>query len=234
MEQIYTIPVNEAFEASIDGTHECPFCIMRHRLEENELDLLLGASMMEPDVRIKTNELGFCPDHFHKLYEGGKALPFGLIVESHLNSVRERLKGAGILAGRKASADVKSLTELQNSCYICGRMDHHFTRMIATVPFLWSTDENFRRKLVMTDHFCYPHFAALTADAKERMDKKEFSSFYKQICTMMEEHSEKISDKVSLFCRQFDYRYAEERVGEDIKSAPQEAMKLLLGDYAGS
>ena len=62
MEQIYTIPVNEAFEAVTGGDNcTCPFCLMYNRLEDNELDLILGASMMEPDVRLKTNELGFCP-----------------------------------------------------------------------------------------------------------------------------------------------------------------------------
>ena len=56
MEQIYTIPVNEAFEASAaDAACGCAFCAMYNKLEENELELILGASMMEPDVRIKTN-----------------------------------------------------------------------------------------------------------------------------------------------------------------------------------
>ena len=64
MEQIYTIPVNEAFEASAaDPSLGCPLCALYRKLEENELDLILGASMMEPDVRILTNEMGFCPTH---------------------------------------------------------------------------------------------------------------------------------------------------------------------------
>ena len=47
MEQIYTIPVNEAFEAVTGGDNcTCPFCLMYNRLEDNELDLILGASMM--------------------------------------------------------------------------------------------------------------------------------------------------------------------------------------------
>ena len=47
MEQIYTIPVNEAFEASAaDHALGCPFCAIYNKLEENELDLILGASMM--------------------------------------------------------------------------------------------------------------------------------------------------------------------------------------------
>ena len=57
MEQIYTIPVNEAFEASAaDKSCGCPFCSLYNKLENDELDLILGASMMEPDVRIKTNK----------------------------------------------------------------------------------------------------------------------------------------------------------------------------------
>ena len=42
-ERIYTIPVNEAFESD-DG---CPFCRLYKKLENDELDLILGASMME-------------------------------------------------------------------------------------------------------------------------------------------------------------------------------------------
>lgn len=48
-EKIYTIPVTEAFEKK-DG---CPFCRLRRDLENTERDLIMGASMMEPDIRIK-------------------------------------------------------------------------------------------------------------------------------------------------------------------------------------
>ena len=42
MEQIYTIPVNEAFEASAaDKTCGCAFCALYEKLEEKELDLIL-------------------------------------------------------------------------------------------------------------------------------------------------------------------------------------------------
>ena len=65
MDVNFTIPVNEAFEASAaDSSCGCAFCALYNKLEENELDLILGASMMEPDVREKTNEMGFCRNHF--------------------------------------------------------------------------------------------------------------------------------------------------------------------------
>jgi len=65
MERNYTIPVNEAF----DKTDICPICTLRQILESNELDLILGASMMEPDIRVETNKLGFCDEHFRKMAE---------------------------------------------------------------------------------------------------------------------------------------------------------------------
>ena len=55
-EHIYTVPVSEAFEQR-DG--RCPLCLLREKWENNELDLILGASMMEPDIRIQTNKKGF-------------------------------------------------------------------------------------------------------------------------------------------------------------------------------
>ena len=47
MDKNFTIPVNEAFEASAaNPACGCPFCALYRMLEENELDLILGASMM--------------------------------------------------------------------------------------------------------------------------------------------------------------------------------------------
>ena len=124
MERIYTIPVNEAFEASAaDPSLGCPFCALYSKLQSDELDLILGASMMEPDVRIKTNEAGFCPDHFDMLFVRGKRLPLALMLESHLDVVRKKLKpGAlsGLFASKSAADAVKKVSEI-NGRLFCGR-----------------------------------------------------------------------------------------------------------------
>ena len=54
-EDLCTIPINEVFEPR-DG---CPFCRMRDMLEDRMATYITGAAMMEPDVRIETNRLGF-------------------------------------------------------------------------------------------------------------------------------------------------------------------------------
>ena len=57
-DDICTIPVSEGFEEK-DG---CPLCRMRAIAEKRVIDYIMGAAMMEPDVRLNTNELGFCRD----------------------------------------------------------------------------------------------------------------------------------------------------------------------------
>ena len=84
-EQLYTIPINEAF----DVKEGCPLCRLRHQLEEQSLSYIMGAAMMEPDVRIVTNQLGFCRRHFHRMLGMGNRLSLALMLESHLDSVAQ-------------------------------------------------------------------------------------------------------------------------------------------------
>ena len=69
-EKIYTIPINEQFDiCSADKSEGCPICRLYNDLENNELELILGAAMMEPDTRIKTNEKGFCIEHYQMMLQ---------------------------------------------------------------------------------------------------------------------------------------------------------------------
>ena len=117
MEQIYTIPVNEAFEASRDHPEcGCPVCALYNLLEDNELDLILGASMMEPDVRIKTNEQGFCRTHYDMMFVRKNRLGMALTLESHINDLIKETK-SGLLSKDGSKAE-KRIGELEKSCYV--------------------------------------------------------------------------------------------------------------------
>ena len=110
MEQIYTIPIKEAFEESEKSARAyCPFCRIYNKFEKNELDLILGASMMEPAVRMKTNSQGFCKDHFTKILKAGKKLPAALILESHLEEVAGKISVGKILKNARSKSSAASL-----------------------------------------------------------------------------------------------------------------------------
>ncbi len=92
-ETIYTIPVTEAFETEC----ECPLCTLETKLENEYVDYVLGASLMEPDSRKLTNDKGFCRKHFEMVYKKQEnKLGLGLIIDTHLieqNKKFNRLTG---------------------------------------------------------------------------------------------------------------------------------------------
>ena len=98
MEQIYTIPVNEAFESCQANGCDCPLCRLYDMLEKKEVDMSLGSSMMEPSIRMEMNEKGFCRDHFSKMLEKNNRLSLALILESHLPEVKGKLNGGFFVA----------------------------------------------------------------------------------------------------------------------------------------
>ena len=85
-ENICSIPVNDDFLPK----DRSPMCRMRDMLEERKAEYITGSAMMEPNVRIKTNEQGFCFRHFEQMVRLGKRLSNALILESHLKQISEQ------------------------------------------------------------------------------------------------------------------------------------------------
>ena len=232
MEQIYTIPVNEAFDASAaDSSCGCPMCALYRKLEENELELILGASMMEPDVRIKTNELGFCRTHYDMMFTRKNRLGMALTLESHLAELSKDLsKGLiGTVIGRPDQKPAKRIAALEKSCYVCGRVDFQFQHMAETVVLLFDTDENFVEKLKKQPYFCLPHYRLLLEKAAARLGKKKLADFADVTERVVKGYMETLLGDVSWFCKKFDYRY-ENEPWKNSKDSVERAMKFLRSD----
>lgn len=207
MEQIYTIPVNEAFDAGLsEGACTCPFCALYKKLQEDELDIILGASMMEPDIRIMTNRQGFCPTHFKKMLSRKRRLGMGLMLESHLPEVQKRLKGSPI----SKLSSVSSLLALEQDCYVCSRINKNLTAMIATAVYLYETDDAFSKKFAKQPFFCLPHYRMMIDYASKKMNKRNFKEFFPVAEGIVSNYLESLQKDVSWFCKKFDYRYDEE------------------------
>lgn len=232
MEQIYTIPVNEAFEASeADKGCGCAFCTLYNKLEDNELELILGASMMEPDVRIKTNKEGFCPTHYGMMFTRKNRLGLALMLESHFDDRKPHIFPGGVseLFGQSADKAARGLGELEDSCYVCGRIGYHFERMIKTAVLLWEQDGDFKKKFAAQPYFCLPHYKKLIECAKNELSKKDFKEFYAVASGLEKKYYEKLSEDVSWFCKKFDYRY-ENEPWYDSKDAVERTIKFFSSD----
>ena len=229
MEQIYTIPVNEAFDLVAEKPEcGCPFCVLYKKLQEDELDIILGASMMEPDIRIKTNELGFCNPHYSMMLTRRRMLGMGLMLESHLAEVKARISKKALI-GAPGSKSLPEISKLNRDCYVCERINKNMDAVISTTVYLYEKNENdFRKKFKLPDYFCLPHYSALMDYAGKKMDKKLFREFYDVAEKIEEKYVETLSGDVSWFCKKFDYRYDEEP-WYNSKDSVQRSIKFLTG-----
>ena len=231
MEQIYMIPVNEAFDEIVEKKEcTCPFCKLHKKLQNDELDIILGASMMEPDIRVKTNEAGFCHNHHVMMQKRKRMLGIGLMLESHLAEVEKKLNGPAIALSRSKAA-VSALGKLEADCYVCTRIEKNLSMMIATAVYLWDADyQGFRKKFSKMPYFCLPHYRKMIDYAEKKTSKRIFKDFYKAAHTLEAEYLTSLRGDVSWFCKKFDYRYDEEP-WYNAKDSVFRAEKFLSGDF---
>lgn len=229
-ETIYTIPINEVFEENMsDDSDSCPFCTLAAKLETDELELILGASMMEPDIRIKTNKQGFCSAHFTKMLSISKRLPLALMLESHLGELSSSINKKGLI---KPSPDkiAKILAELSDDCYVCSRIEYNMKRLISNAVYMWQTDDEFRKKLSAQPYVCIEHAAAMLKTASSELNKRSYSDFSEAMTALVGDHLASLLDDVSAFARSFDYRYADEKLDDKTKISVERSVRFLAGD----
>ncbi len=228
VEQIYTIPVNEAFSASeADKTIGCPLCALRRKLENDELTSILGASMMEPDIRIMTNKQGFCRTHYDIMLTRNNRLGMALTLESHLDEISRDIKRG--FADSVGKTPRKRITELESSCYVCNRTDFKFSKMLETTILLWDSYPEFSSKFKAQPYFCLPHYKQMLECSQNKLSKKKQALFAEQCEEIVNSYLETLREDVSWFCKKFDYRY-EDEPWKNSKDAIERAIKFLRSD----
>lgn len=227
-EKIYTIPVNEAF----DKKEGCPFCRLRRGLEDAERELIVGASMMEPDIRIKTNKLGFCKKHFQKMFDMNNRLSLALMLESHLSEVSDKtvIWKNTFVGKNNALKACENMKDIASSCYICERTNEKFDKMLLCAVILWQNEKEFKEKTLNQEFFCLEHAKAFLETAHAKLDKKAFAVFAQQLSDVQEKYLSSLKEDVSWFCKKFDYRYDGEPWGNS-KDSVERAIRFLEGDY---
>ncbi|MBR6311946.1 MAG: hypothetical protein IKR51_03105 [Oscillospiraceae bacterium] len=227
-EKIFTIPINEAMDR-YDG---CPLCALRGRLEEDNLKYALGAAMMEPDVRIEMNRLGFCSRHFDEMFAAKNKLALALILESHLDEVGALFPSPDPEPGRKKKKPAKGpdeadrVTELADSCFICSRIKGTVRRYYSNFVYLWDSDPAFREKLAKQPFICITDAAGILRAGKAELKPASYAELKDALNVLIGKHIASIKADVTKYCQSFDYRNADKPLGEE-KNAVEKAIKLL-------
>ena len=225
-EDICTIPVSEGFEPK-DG---CPLCRMRAISEKRVIDYIMGAAMMEPDVRVKTNELGFCKDHFEKMRKANNRLSLALILDSHLLEIEKSVFGEGKWMKPSPKKIAYKAVRLQESCFVCDKMNFGMEHMVDTIYRQYESDKDFRALYEEQTAFCLPHCRMILEQIPPSMNKdraKELSETTKRITL---ENLKELSSDVRHFCDMFDYRNnTEDADWGNSKDAIERAIAFLDG-----
>lgn len=242
-EQIYTIPVNDAFAQ----TERCPLCELEEQRTEALLDFYLGPSLMEADHRLTTNEKGFCREHLAAMYNSQKnRLGLGLMLHTHLLDIIPHTektlteatpeeKKAGFFSRGKSDwkaelhEGAEELRRRVNSCVICERLEETMQRYMDVIFWQYSEDEDFRRKFQNGQGFCLKHTADLLDGAAHFLKQKEAAAFVQALKNLQMRQLESLCGDVEWFTLKFDYRNQNEP-WKNSKDALPRAIRRLEGE----
>ena len=198
-EKIYTIPVNESF----DEKTECPLCFLRKKLESEEVDYALGAAMMEPDVRIETNRLGFCESHLNQMTSRRGRLQLALMLETHTKELHNMIFKGGILSSAVKKAE--KAESVRRTCFVCDKIGWGFERMTETIYRTYENDRDFREIFNGQDMFCLEHYSMLVRGMGKKM-KRYGDDFAKTLETKAGNYLDSLSADLKKYCSMYDYR----------------------------
>ena len=248
---IDTIPVWDAIKQ--DG--ECFLCALERKTELGEAERYLGASVMEPDVRVKVNDRGFCRKHHAMLFTMSNRLGHALMLESHTIEIREKLakisdklnksaaqlKDAGI--GDRLSGKTKAITaeilkqaqavnEMADSCLMCETIRENMDRYLHTFFHLYQNDRDFRNRFEQSKGLCLPHLGRLLETAPQELGAKDLGQFVGTVTRLEQENMDRIQEDISWFIKKFDYRYENES-WKNSKDAVERTINKVRGWCVG-
>lgn len=229
-DSIYTIPISEVFEPKCG----CPLCRMRDMLEARCIEYIMGAAMMEPDVRIETNRLSFCDDHFAMMLKQKNRLSLALILESLLKELSQ--KGSQSILEKVTAKEKKQagMTTINDTCFVCSQIEEAMGKMLDTVLKLYFEQPDFKKLFEEQEYLCYPHLEMiLSAAAKKfgKLNRKKFDAFSSAAVALSENYLKQLSGDVSHFCQMYDYRNVGGDWGNSKDSIERAIAFLVTRDY---
>lgn len=212
-EQLYSIPVNDAFAADC----ECPVCQMYHKLETDSVEYTMGPSYMEDDTRALTDAKGFCCKHIKMVYDQDNRLGMAWVMKTHfdktINDIKKVMPSGPAKLIKKGISDsplIKYIDNLDNSCFVCDRINNFFDQYVDTIFFLWKKDDEFKEKFKSAKGFCTPHYSLLLKKAAAHLKGDDLESFVGIINDMYITNMERVRDDLAWFINKFDYKYQNE------------------------
>ncbi len=204
-ESILTIPITDVFEPKCG----CPICRMRDTLEQHTIEYIMGAAMMEPDVRIETNKAGFCKEHFEQMRACKNRLSLALMLQTHLQELQKHVFDEKKLFETKEGKNrktVEKVSKINNDCFVCNKIEWGMSRLMNTVFELYGKEREFRTQFSEQEYICLPHYKMLMSRSETDVDKAHRNEFREACNALVKKYLDELEKDVSHYCKMYDYR----------------------------
>lgn len=238
-----TAPVLDAYKTEC----ECPLCKLRIINEDSYVESMLSSAYMEPEYRLRTNEIGFCKRHFELMYNRRNRLGVALMTHTHtqevIKSVEEMLgsgslKRSGLLAslrgkgGSSADSLPQKIRARIDGCFICEQMGNSIDRYAYTIAQLYFSNSEFKAMFEKSKGFCLPHLALVLEMAEKTLGADQLKTFKDAVAAVEIPNLKRIEGELEWFTLKFDYRNTDKPWGNS-KDAPERAINKLMGAIVG-
>ena len=239
-EKLYTIELHDALTSG----DECPFCWLERKLEQEALKFVLGSSYMESDTRDQTDRAGFCRRHTKAMFDYGNNLGNAWIFKTRLAWLRQGLKKEmdGFASGQKGMFGSLKKKDGQESslrgwirreeshCYICGRVDETYQRVLDTFVYQVKGEKEFLDLVRASKGFCIHHFGDLAEVCDRKLGKKEKDQVFPLLFEQMERELSRVQEDIDWLIEKYDYRNRD-KDWKNSQDAVQRVMQKITGGH---
>lgn len=239
-EKLYTIELHDALTSG----DECPFCWLERKLEQEALEFVLGSSYMESDTRDQTDRAGFCRRHTKAMFDYGNNLGNAWIFKTRLAWLRQGLKKEmdGFASGQKDMFGSLKKKDGQESslrgwirreeshCYICGRVDETYQRVLDTFVYQVKGEKEFLDLVRASKGFCIHHFGDLAEVCDRKLGKKEKDQVFPLLFEQMERELSRVQEDIDWLIEKYDYRNRD-KDWKNSQDAVQRVMQKITGGH---
>jgi hypothetical protein len=229
--ELQTIPVWKAYEAQ----PACVLCHLESESEERNQKFFLGNSIMAPEMRVKLNERGFCPRHFHMLAGSTGKLGYSLALKTHIESLAGRIgtleKGLKKVkrGGSKAVAPlVEFLRSQERDCLMCERIRYNLLNYAYTIAKLFADEPEFADTLRSSHGFCLHHLPTVLEMGAEVLPNARLADWHETLFAVERRVLEQIGSDLEAFTWQFDYQ-SESKTPDHAQDAIPRAVRRIAG-----
>ncbi len=218
-ESIYTIPLTEVFNPK-DG---CPLCRLEDMLVERTVEYIIGAAMMEPDVRAETNRLGFCRNHLEMMLPRKRKLAMALMLDTRIQELLDEFVRPENF-DKKGSKYKPSPAQ---SCYVCAQVDEVMKKMLDNVITRFDSDPEFAKLYREQPAYCMKHFEAIGNRAYPVLGKKKAAELIQLTAEITRKNMKDLQNDLKDMQLAFDYRNAGKPISEQVKNAVERTVEFL-------